>query len=85
MDVDRLSQIFSKGLGRLHTLPGVAGLSRQMSYFFKVYLNSLARDRQPNFLDYKESLEFEWLPQPNPKNWLGKTFYLFMLGETIYS
>ncbi len=48
MDVDKLGQIFAKGLGKQHNLPRLAGLSRQMSYFFKVYLNSLASDRQTN-------------------------------------
>jgi CRISPR-associated protein Csm1 len=48
MDVDNLGQIFAKGLGKAHNLPRLAGLSRQMSYFFKVYLNSLAKDRQAN-------------------------------------
>jgi len=51
MDVDRLGQIFAEGLGGKQTLPRLAGLSRQMSYFFKVYLNSLAEKRQENFLD----------------------------------
>jgi CRISPR-associated protein Csm1 len=48
MDVDRLSQIFSKGLGQLQTLPRLASLSRQMTYFFKVHLCSLAEDRFKN-------------------------------------
>jgi len=48
MDVDRLGQIFAKGLGDNQTLPRIAGLSRNMSYFFKVYLNSLAAARQSN-------------------------------------
>lgn len=48
MDVDRLGQIFAKGLGKDQTLPRLAGLSRQMSYFFKVYLNSLAANRSQN-------------------------------------
>ncbi|EKD07451.1 type III-A CRISPR-associated protein Cas10/Csm1 [Limnospira fusiformis KN01] len=48
MDVDKLGQIFAKGLGNDQTLPRLAGLSRQMSYFFKVYLNSLAQFRQEN-------------------------------------
>ncbi|WP_066382216.1 type III-A CRISPR-associated protein Cas10/Csm1 [Anabaena sp. CA = ATCC 33047] len=48
MDVDRLGQIFAKGLGEQQTLPRLAGLSRQMSYFFKVYLNSLAQKRLAN-------------------------------------
>ena len=46
MDVDNLGKIFAKGLGDNHTLPRLAGLSRQMSYFFKAYLNSLAKNRQ---------------------------------------
>ncbi|PSB11573.1 type III-A CRISPR-associated protein Cas10/Csm1 [filamentous cyanobacterium CCP2] len=45
MDVDRLGQIFGRGLGTAHTLPRLTGLSRQMTYFFKVYLNSLAESR----------------------------------------
>lgn len=48
MDVDRLGQIFAKGLQKNQTLPRLAGLSRQMSYFFKVYLNSLAANRDGN-------------------------------------
>ena len=48
MDVDRLGQIFAKGLGENQTLPRLAALSRQMSYFFKVYLNSLAENRLHN-------------------------------------
>jgi len=51
MDVDRLGQIFAKGLGEQQTLPRLAGLSRQMSYYFKVYLNSLAQSRYANFLN----------------------------------
>ena len=48
MDVDRLGRIFAEGLGEKKTLPRIAGLSRQMSYFFKVYLNSLAKERKVN-------------------------------------
>ncbi|WP_243147515.1 type III-A CRISPR-associated protein Cas10/Csm1 [Scytonema sp. UIC 10036] len=48
MDVDRLGQIFARGLGDNQTLPRLAGLSRQMSYFFKVYLNSLAEHKEQN-------------------------------------
>lgn len=51
MDVDNLGRIFAEGLGDNKTLPRIAGLSRQMSYFFKVYLNSLADFRQENCLD----------------------------------
>jgi CRISPR-associated protein Csm1 len=52
MDVDNLGQIFAKGLGTAHNLARLAGLSRQMSYFFKVYLNSLAENRQANSLTH---------------------------------
>ena len=45
MDVDRLGQIFATGLGNQYTLPRLSGLSRQMSYFFKGYLSTLADDR----------------------------------------
>jgi CRISPR-associated protein Csm1 len=48
MDVDRLGQIFAQGLHHCFSLPRLAGLSRQMSYFFKVYLNSLAKQRSAN-------------------------------------
>lgn len=47
MDVDRLGQIFASGLNdEQYSLPKIASLSRQMSYFFKVYLNTLAETRQ---------------------------------------
>jgi CRISPR-associated protein Csm1 len=48
MDVDRLGQIFAIGLGEKQTLSRLAGLSRQFSYFFKVYLNGLAANRNIN-------------------------------------
>ncbi len=48
MDVDSLGRIFAEGLKDKKTLPRIAGLSRQISYFFKVYLNSLAEDRKAN-------------------------------------
>ncbi|MBO3463293.1 type III-A CRISPR-associated protein Cas10/Csm1 [Aetokthonos hydrillicola Thurmond2011] len=48
MDVDNLGRIFAEGLGENKTLPRITGLSRQMSYFFKVYLNSLAEFRETN-------------------------------------
>lgn len=58
MDVDRLGQIFAKGLGDNQTLPRLAGLSRQMSYFFKVYLKSLAVNKKDNIPE-----NFKHLPQ----------------------
>ena len=48
MDADRLGKIFTRVVGEDRTLPRRAGLSRQMSYFFKVYLNSLAENRDRN-------------------------------------
>jgi CRISPR-associated protein Csm1 len=56
MDVDRLGQIFANGLGEHYTLPRLAGLSRQMSYFFKVYFNSLAARRDDNWPDAAQKL-----------------------------
>ncbi len=65
MDVDRLGQIFAKGLPDKedsshnideYSLPRVASLSRQMSYFFKVYLNSLAGDRANNLPENAKTL-----------------------------
>jgi CRISPR-associated protein Csm1 len=56
MDVDRLGQIFAKGLGDKQTLTRLGGLSRQMSYFFKVYLNSLAAARIENLPHTARSL-----------------------------
>lgn len=52
MDVDKLGQIFAKGLGNLRTLTRITGLSRLMTYFFKVYLNQLAEFRQENTPDF---------------------------------
>ncbi|NEQ47569.1 MAG: type III-A CRISPR-associated protein Cas10/Csm1 [Leptolyngbya sp. SIOISBB] len=62
MDVDKLGQIFVNGLGEHYTLSRLSGLSRQMSYFFKVYLNSLAEFRQRDFLDHVK--EQKQQPQP---------------------
>ncbi|NEP39193.1 MAG: type III-A CRISPR-associated protein Cas10/Csm1, partial [Okeania sp. SIO2H7] len=45
---DNLGKIFAKGLGEKLSLAKLAGLSRQMSYFFKTYLNSLAKNRVEN-------------------------------------
>ena len=57
MDVDRLGRIFAEGLDKKQTLPRIGGLSRLMSYFFKVYLNSLAKSRQTNFLEQCQTIE----------------------------
>jgi CRISPR-associated protein Csm1 len=50
MDVDNLGKIFAKGLGNKQNLSRLSSLSRQMTYFFKVYLNSLAKNRDREFL-----------------------------------
>jgi CRISPR-associated protein Csm1 len=47
MDVDNLGQIFANGLPE-RSLTQLTALSRQMNYFFKVYLNSLAAERKVN-------------------------------------
>jgi CRISPR-associated protein Csm1 len=57
MDVDKLGRMFAEGLGENQTLPRLAGLSRQMSYFFKVYLNSLAGNRKENLLEAQKSVK----------------------------
>ncbi|MFB2934973.1 type III-A CRISPR-associated protein Cas10/Csm1 [Aerosakkonemataceae cyanobacterium BLCC-F154] len=53
MDVDNLGKIFAKGLKKktIQNLPRIAGLSRLMTYFFKVHLNQLAKDRHKYFFD----------------------------------
>ena len=56
MDVDNLGKIFAKVLNENQALPKIAGLSRQMSYFFKVYINSLAENRAANLPDDAKSL-----------------------------
>ena len=48
MDVDRLGKIFASGLGEQLNLPRLTGLSRQMNYFFKIYLDSLVKRRNEN-------------------------------------
>ncbi|MEG4631167.1 type III-A CRISPR-associated protein Cas10/Csm1 [Microcoleus sp. AR_TQ3_B6] len=58
MDVDNLGKIFAKGLGNKYSLPRLAGLSRQMSYFFKTYLNSLAKNRDTNFIESLKNAKY---------------------------
>jgi CRISPR-associated protein Csm1 len=84
MDVDRLSQIFAKGLGQSYTLPRLACLSRQMTYFFKVYLNSLAQCRPVNFTDYQNdagSPKFEFLRPAQPRNNL---LFIYAGGDDLF-
>lgn len=54
MDVDNLGKIFAQGLGNNCNLPRLAGLSRMMTYFFKVYLNSLAENRTDNTAGFEK-------------------------------
>lgn len=79
MDVDRLGQIFAKGLGDHYSLPRLAGLSRQMSYFFKVYLNSLAKERKNNFLEH-EKLNFKSLTDGDRPNLL----FIYAGGDDLF-
>ena len=60
MDVDRLGQLFARGL-TCPNLLRIASLSRQMSYFFKVYLNSLAAHRDRDFLGHRSQQPFQSL------------------------
>ena len=78
MDVDRLGQIFAKGLGENQTLPRLAGLSRQMSYFFKVYLDSLARSRQDNLP--KTDKKIKCLTQSDRPNLL----FIYAGGDDLF-
>jgi CRISPR-associated protein Csm1 len=80
MDVDRLGQIFAKGLGVNYSLPRLASLSRQISYFFKVYLNSLASDRQTNFLNQSEQLKFKALTESDRQDLL----FIYAGGDDLF-
>jgi CRISPR-associated protein Csm1 len=80
MDVDRLGQIFAKGLGENYSLPKLAGLSRQMSYFFKVYLNSLAEFRQENFINQHDTYGFKTLSNTDRKNLL----FIYAGGDDLF-
>jgi CRISPR-associated protein Csm1 len=80
MDVDRLGQIFARGLGDNYSLSKLAGLSRQMSYFFKVYLNSLASDRQNNFLRHTSTLGLRSLSETDRQNLL----FIYAGGDDLF-
>lgn len=80
MDVDKLGQIFAKGLDEKQTLPRLAGLSRQMSYFFKVYLNSLANDRDQNFLKPNQLKKAQCLSKDDRKNLL----FIYAGGDDLF-
>ncbi len=76
MDVDNLGRIFAEGLGQKKTLARIAGLSRQMSYFFKVYLNSLAEFRNTNIPESCKQLT----PQENRLNLL----FIYAGGDDLF-
>lgn len=78
MDVDKLGQIFAKGLGQNQTLPRLAGLSRQMSYFFKVYLNSLAEQNSENIP--KNIQQIQILPKKESYNIL----FIYAGGDDLF-
>jgi CRISPR-associated protein Csm1 len=86
MDVDRLGQIFAKGLGNHQNLPRLAGLSRQMSYFFKIYLNSLAENRNQNFWNPLEAQNFRAIsPQPEEeKNDRKDLLFIYAGGDDLF-
>lgn len=82
MDVDNLGQIFARGLKekQKQTLPRIAGLSRQMSYFFKVYLNSLAEKRNENFPDDTKYQKIELSKNKNRDNLL----FIYAGGDDLF-
>ncbi|MEO0934831.1 MAG: type III-A CRISPR-associated protein Cas10/Csm1, partial [Cyanobacteria bacterium J06641_2] len=80
MDVDRLGRIFAEGLGEKKTLPRIAGLSRQMSYFFKVYLNSLAEFRNIN-KPINRPREFKQL---NPDDKRLNLLFIYAGGDDLF-
>ncbi len=80
MDVDKLGQIFAKGLGNNYSLPRLAGLSRQMSYFFKVYLNSLAEYRDRDFLAHRDHHNFQALSEAPRQDLL----FIYAGGDDLF-
>ena len=86
MDVDRLGQIFAQGLGNHQNLPRLAGLSRQMSYFFKVYLNSLAENRNQNFWKSLEAQNFRAISShlEEGKNDRKDLLFIYAGGDDLF-
>ncbi|MBW4652561.1 MAG: type III-A CRISPR-associated protein Cas10/Csm1 [Kaiparowitsia implicata GSE-PSE-MK54-09C] len=80
MDVDKLGQIFAKGLGDNYSLPRLAGLSRQISYFFKVYLNSLAEYRDRDFLAHRDHYNFQALTESPRQDLL----FIYAGGDDLF-
>ncbi|WP_208339494.1 type III-A CRISPR-associated protein Cas10/Csm1 [Aetokthonos hydrillicola] len=86
MDVDGLGKIFAKGLGDNQTLPRLAGLSRQMSYFFKVYLDSLAANREVNLPKNIKQLpqKRNSLNQETPENLSPILLFIYAGGDDLF-
>lgn len=86
MDVDRLGQIFARGLGKHQNLPRLAGLSRQMSYFFRVYLNSLAENRNQNFWKPLEAQDFRAISplHEREKNDRKDLLFIYAGGDDLF-
>ena len=78
MDVDNVAKIFAKGLGNKHSLPRLAGLSRQMSYFFKTHLNSLAKNRYINFIDALKK------PKYITENLRSELVFIYAGGDDLF-
>ena len=83
MDVDNLGQIFARGLkaSKQQTLPQIASLSRQMTYFFKVYLNSLAEDRDNNLPQDENYTKID-LPKKGEKR--DNLLFIYAGGDDLF-
>ena len=83
MDVDNLGRIFAEGLKKdeQQTLPQIAGLSRQMTYFFKVYLNSLAEDRDNNLPQGENYTKID-LPKKGEKR--DNLLFIYAGGDDLF-
>ncbi len=84
MDVDRLGQIFARGLGEKQTLARVAGLSRLISYFFKVYLNSLAQSRPENFLSLRDKVSVLANAQALSESLRQNLLFIYAGGDDVF-
>ncbi len=84
MDVDKLGRIFAQGLGDNYTLSRLSGLSRQMSYFFKVYLNSLAEYRDRDFLKHQEHQEESRKFQNLTSNPRQDLLFIYAGGDDLF-
>ena len=83
MDVDNLGQIFARGLKKNNqqSLPQIASLSRQMTYFFKVYLNSLAADRDNNPTQNENYIKID-LPKKGDKR--DNLLFIYAGGDDLF-